>query len=222
MVVKKKTVLIISLVCLLVVVGYLNHQLTKKSLMQSSNEYQQHEEDQLMQINSLVDDDIVETVSENVAEEEIEDIAVVDSRDSMIDSLKSDVDDDIEETITKEENMRNTNYFIEYRLSRDKLRASLIDSLNEIVNNEKTNEEMRTKAQSEIIGIGQIAEMELYIEGLIKAKGFEDALVFLKEESARIVVSANELAEQDVMKILEIVKSEASIEASNIKIMKKF
>ncbi|MGF7057004.1 SpoIIIAH-like family protein [Brassicibacter mesophilus] len=222
MILKKKTVLIISLICLLVVVGYLNHQLTKKSLLQSSNEYQQHEEDQLMKINSLVDDSIVETVSENLSEVELDDIPVVDSRDSMIDDLKTDTDDDIEETITKEENMRSSNYFIEYRLSRDKLRASLIERLNEIVNNEKTNEDMRTNAQNEIISIGQIAETELYVEGLVKAKGFEDALVFLKNDSARVVVSVKELSEQDVMKILEIVKSETSIDPSNIKIMKKF
>jgi len=221
MILKKKTVLIISLICLLVVVGYLNHQLTKKSLLQSSNEYQQHEEDQLMRINSIADDSVVETASENLSDEVVDDIAIVDSRDSIIDGLKSDTDDDIEETITKEKNMRSSNYFIEYRLSRDKLRASLIDRLNEIVNNDKTSEEMRTNAQNEIMSIGQTAELELYIEGLVKAKGFEDALVFLKDDSARVVVSSSELSEQDVMKILEIVKTETGIDPSNIKIMKK-
>lgn len=92
----------------------------------------------------------------------------------------------------------------------------------EIINNENTNDEVRTKAQNEIISIGQVAELELSLEGLIKAKGYEDVLVFLSDDSVRVVVSINELTEQDVAKIFEIVRNETSIDASNIKIMKKF
>ncbi len=43
--------------------------------------------------------------------------------------------------------MQSKNYFIEQRLARDKLRASLIDRINEIVNNENTSDETRTEAQ---------------------------------------------------------------------------
>lgn len=220
MYIKKKTALIISLVCLLVVVGYVNHQLTKRSLRETSSDYQQHEENQLMEISKIIDDDIASISSEDIESEE--DIEVIDSKSGEIGSLKKDTEDNIETVITKEESFRSSNYFIEHRLSRDKLRASLIDRLNEIINNENTNEETRTKAQTEIIALGQVAELELSLEGLIKSKGFEDALVFIGDDSARVVVSTDELTEQDMVKIFEIVKSEADIEAGNIKIMKKF
>jgi stage III sporulation protein AH len=101
------------------------------------------------------------------------------------------------------------------------MRAGLIDKLNDIVNNEKTKAETRDEAQKEIMRIGALSENELYIEGLIKAKGFDDALVFLKEDSAKVVVSAKELTEQDVVKILEIIKSETNLDSDKIKIMKK-
>ncbi len=82
--------------------------------------------------------------------------------------------------------MQSKNYFIEQRLARDKLRASLIDRINEIVNNENTSDETRTEAQKKIMAIGgDLAEKELTIEGLIKAKGFEEALVFLTEENLK-------------------------------------
>lgn len=45
--------------------------------------------------------------------------------------------------------------------------------------------------------------------------------MFLGDNSARVVVSVDELTEQDVVKIYEIIKSEANIETTNIKIMKK-
>lgn len=214
MYIRKKTALIVSLICLLVVVGYINHELTKRSLLQSSGDYQQHEE-QLMKLSKTIDEDTVETSLEDSSASK--DIDIVDSKSNIIEDLKKNADDDIESVITKEESFKNRNYFIEYRLSRDKLRATLIDRLNEIINNENTKEDIRASAQNEIIALGQVAELELSIEGLIKAKGFEDALVFLGDNSVRIVVSVNELTEQDVVKIFEIVKNETSIEASNIK-----
>lgn len=220
MYIKKKNALIIALVCLLAVVGYVNHELTKRSLRETSSDYQQHEENQLMEISKIIDYDNVEISNDD--QEAEEDVEIVDSKSDEIGDLKKDTDDNIESVITKEESFNSSNYFIEHRLSRDKLRASLIDRLNEIINNENTNGETRAKAQEEIIALGRVAELELSLEGLIKAKGFEDALVFLGDNSARVVVSTNELTEQDVVKILEIVKSETDIEAGNIKIMKKF
>ncbi len=68
---------------------------------------------------------------------------------------------------------------------------------------------------------GDLAEKELTIEGLIKAKGFEEALVFLTEENLKIIVSVAELTEQDVVKILNIAMGETDLDADNIKIMKK-
>lgn len=117
--------------------------------------------------------------------------------------------------------MSSKNYFVEYRLSRDKLRASLVDRLDLIVNNANTTETVRSEAQKEIMKIGNHSETELQIEGLIKGKGFEDAIVFLSDKDIKIVVSSLELKEQDMVKILDIVKSETDYDANNIKIMKK-
>ncbi|SDY48373.1 stage III sporulation protein AH [Proteiniborus ethanoligenes] len=220
MYIKKKTITIISLICLLLVVGYLNHELTKKSLLPSSNDYRQYEEEEIMELSKTVNEDLKETSNENT--DNSDSIDIVDSRDNTIDNLKKQTDHDIEDVIAEEVSTKNRNYFTEYRLSRDKLRATLIDRLYEIINNENTNDEVRTKAQNEIISIGQVAELELSLEGLIKAKGYEDVLVFLSDDSVRVVVSINELTEQDVAKIFEIVRNETSIDASNIKIMKKF
>jgi len=80
---------------------------------------------------------------------------------------------------------------------------------------------MRTEAQKKIMKIGELSEKELVVEGLIKAKGFDDVLIFLTDESAKVVVSTEELNEQDVVKILDVVMTETDLEASNIKIMKK-
>lgn len=221
MIIRKKTIFLISLVILLVVVGYINHQLTIQSSKQSSTEYKAHEEGLLEIYNPNINNSI-ETSNESMISENTPQIEIIDSKQNEISELTTEANSDIEEIITKEENRKRSNYFIEYRLSRDKLRATLIERLNDIIYNGNTTEEIRTQAQKRIISIGDISEKELNIEGQIKAKGFDDALVFIKEDSARVVVSIDELTEQDVMKILNIVMEETSLEASNIVIMEKF
>ncbi len=69
--------------------------------------------------------------------------------------------------------------------------------------------------------LGNHSEIELQIEGLIKSKGYDDAIVFLTNKDIKVVVSAPELGEQDMVKILEIVKSETDFDTKDIKIMKK-
>ncbi|MBV1817388.1 SpoIIIAH-like family protein [Anaerosalibacter bizertensis] len=213
----KKPAIITILVALLVLTGYINHQMTQNSVSKISNDYQNHEEKELAKTQQENNKDSIETISkekdskkENVGKEG-----------ENLSNLTEEINTNIEKNISKEENLKSRNYFVEHRLSRDKMRANLVDDLKDIVDDEKTNNEVRAKAQSEIIKMGEISEQELHIEGLIKAKGFDEALVFLKGDGAKIVVSSDELTEQDVVKILDIVKSETELDSSNIKIMKK-
>lgn len=213
----KKPAIITILVALLVLTGYINHQMTQNSVSKISNDYQNYEEKELAKTQQENNKDSIETISkekdskkENVGKEG-----------ENLSNLTEEINTNIEKNISKEENLKSRNYFVEHRLSRDKMRANLVDDLKDIVDDEKTNNEVRAKAQSEIIKMGEISEQELHIEGLIKAKGFDEALVFLKGDGAKIVVSSDELTEQDVIKILDIVKSETELDSSNIKIMKK-
>lgn len=222
----KRPAIVVMLILLLVLTGYVNHNLTKRASSRVSSEYQQYEEMELAK-EKQAENDLVAAISEG-KEDELE---IIDSKDekeeeedeanSAVDELVESTEGDISETISSEQNLQSKNYFVEQRLSRDKLRANLVDRLNEIVNNENSSQEMVTDAQKKIMKIGELSEKELTIEGLIKAKGFNEALVFLTETDAKIVVDADQLTEQDVIKILDIVINETDLDASNIKIMEK-
>jgi len=218
----KRPVIVVMLILLLLLTGYVNHNLTKRASSRVSREYQQYEEMELSK-EKQSDNDLVPAISEGKDEE----MEIIDTDDekgnetSNVDGLVKNTEDDISETISNKENLKSKNYFVEQRLSRDKLRASLVDRLNDIVNNENSSQEMVTEAQRKIMKIGEIAEKELTIEGLIKAKGFNEALVFLTEKDAKVVVDVEDLTEQDVVKILDIVINETDLDASNVKIMKK-
>lgn len=211
----KKPAIITILIVLLVLTGYVNHQLTQKSMSRISSDYQRHEE---REMENLTDDTNQPTIND-VEKDEIE--IVEGEVDKEVSQLTEEINMNIEEAISKENNLQSKNYFVEYRLARDRMRGNLVERLKEIITDDKSSSEMIDKAQNEIMRIGNITESELYMEGLIKAKGFDDVLVFLKEDGVKVVVSADELLEQDVIKILDVVKNETNLEASQIKIMKK-
>lgn len=217
----KRPVIIVLLIILLVFTGYINHNLTKQASSRVSSDYQEYEEMELAKETQAEDNRLVPTISEG---EEIDDFEILDSESTdveNVDEILTEGEENISETISSEKSLASKNYFIEQRLSRDKQRASTIDRLNEIVNNENSSQEMITEAQKKIIEVGDISEKELTIEGLIKAKGFEEALVFLTNNNAKVVVETKELTEQDVVQILEIVVNETDLDAVNVKIMKK-
>lgn len=208
----KRPAIIGLLLILLIFTGYLNYQFTQQALRKTSQEYQRHEKVEMqnyLNSNDYALEDNIEIVDSLIPGEE--NIAEVIS--STNETIKGEIDKEVVNI--------NKNYFVEQRLSRDKLRASLIDRLAGIVDNDQTNETMRTEAQKEIINIGRISEAELQIESLVKSKGFDEALVLLTDKDVKVIVSVEELTETEMVKILDIVRSETEFDIDNIKIMKK-
>lgn len=229
----KRPAIIGLLLVLLMFTGYLNYQLTQDAILKASDDYKEYEE--LEMANYKSDDydiseevDSVDEVDAAAVEEATDDeIAIVDSiEDENTSEVISANNDEYSQSLESESagdsgSSSNMDFFVEYRLSRDKLRANSVDRLNNIVDNEQTTEDVRSKAQEDIIKIGKVSENELQIEGLVKSKGFDEALVFITDEDIKVVVSAEELTEQDTVKILDIVMNETEFEAESIKIMKK-
>lgn len=213
----KRPAIIGILLILLVFTGYLNYQFTQQALRKTSKDYQRYEA-------SERDNFLASEGRDEAEDNKDEEIEIVDSGQSSEDDVAQVVSSgnkDIKEQVGEEVSNLNIDYFVEHRLSRDKLRANLIDRLVEIVDNDKTDDAKRAEAQEEIMEIGRISETELRIEGLVKSKGFEEVLVLLTDEDIKVVVSTDELTETDMVKILDIVKAETDFEMDSIKIMKK-
>src|SRR5690606_22374364 len=161
------------LVLLLIFTGYLNHHFTQQAQIKSSKDYQNHE---------------LEEMARNLELRDSLDELVLDPTDhvDIIETAK-DEESEVLETMYSDALKDSKNDFVEYRLSRDKLRATLVDKLNEIVMNENTSEAVRADAQREIMKLGANSEVELQIEGLIKSKGYDDAIVFITDKDIKVV-----------------------------------
>ena len=114
---------------------------------------------------------------------------------------------------------QSVNSFADFRTERERIRTQELTSIDSIINNENTDTETLAEAQKMKLEIADIMEKELLIEGLLKAKGFEDAVITLSDDSVNVIVKQAELNEQQVAQVLEIVLRETdNMTAENVKI----
>jgi len=125
----KKPAIIMILIVLLVFTGYINHNLTLKANSKISSDYQRYEESEMARKFDSDEKELVEAISKGEGDEE-GDIEIIDTIEGKnIDSITQETNKNIGQNISKEASLQSKNYFIEQRLARDKLRASLIDRM---------------------------------------------------------------------------------------------
>lgn len=112
-------------------------------------------------------------------------------------------------------------FYAEYRLERDRLRSERIDLLREVAKAGKNEDNSRQKAQDAIIKITLDRQKELEMENLIKAKGFSDALVFIRENSVNAIIKTNTLSKEEVMQIADIIAKSTGVRPEDITISTK-
>lgn len=107
-------------------------------------------------------------------------------------------------------------YFSSAKLSREQARAKNEETLMEIVNNAKMEETQKQDAVNSLIHLTEISEMETAAETLLGAKGFQNAIVTITNDSVDVVVDAEGLTKQQIVQIQDIVKRKTKTEAENI------
>lgn len=99
------------------------------------------------------------------------------------------------------------------------MRTQELTSIDSIINNENTDTQTLAEAQKMKLELTDTMEKELLIEGLLKAKGFEDAVITISDTAVNVIVKQKDLTKQQVAQVLEIVLREAGdISAENVKI----
>ena len=109
--------------------------------------------------------------------------------------------------------------FADFRTERERVRTQELTSIDSIINNENTDTQTLAEAQKMKLELTDTMEKELLIEGLLKAKGFEDAVITISDAAVNVIVKQKDLTKQQVAQVLEIVLREAGdISAENVKI----
>lgn len=111
-------------------------------------------------------------------------------------------------------------FFTEYRLERDKIRSERFDVLRGMVKNSKT-EEGKQRIQESILRLVQEKQREYEMENLIKARGFQDALVVIQDKSVNAIVKAQAFTRDEVTQVAEVISQVTGVRPEDITISAK-
>ena len=128
---KGRGFVVVTLAAMLVVVGTVNYQLSRKSLLETSKEFTAYEQAQN---------------EKNTDTDDKEEVKVVDSKENQVEEKVTEASKQIEKQLTSEKNMKKATYILDMKMTREKQRNSLTQDLNEMINNPSTSEEARKEA----------------------------------------------------------------------------
>lgn len=115
----------------------------------------------------------------------------------------------------------SANYFAQYRNERITTRNDELLQLDAIIASADVDTAEKNQALAMKIELTEMTEKELLLETLIKAYGFEDAVVVigLDSENVNVIAKSQELTTDDAILIYSIVSEEANVSPENVKII---
>lgn len=111
-------------------------------------------------------------------------------------------------------------FFTEYRLEREKIRSERSELLRDSIKNAK-NDESRIRAQDIVLKLISEKQKEAEMENLIRAKGFADSLVVIRENSVSAIIKATSLSREEVVQVADLINRVSGIKLENISISAK-
>ncbi|MEJ6950084.1 SpoIIIAH-like family protein [Natronospora cellulosivora (SeqCode)] len=120
----------------------------------------------------------------------------------------------------KEEDV-DKNFFIDYRLEREKARSEQINLYREMINNPNTDDNTKKEAQRLMLALSEKMEREMEIESLIRARGYKDALAYIHDQAVDVIVHTNGLEREDVARIGDIIIKVSGFRSEDVTIIEK-
>lgn len=115
----------------------------------------------------------------------------------------------------------DANFYVEYRLERERARGQRVEWLREVINNAHSNDETRQKAQEDLMSISNCMAKEVELENLIKAKGYRDAAVLIDTSSVTAVVAAGSLAAAEAGGLADLLARGTGVDPGSIIVIAK-
>ncbi len=110
-------------------------------------------------------------------------------------------------------------YFTTARLNRQQSRDEAVETISQMIGQEGLDEEKKDALTMQATQIAQAVETETKVENMVKAKGFEDCMVYIDDEKANISVQTQGLLPEEAAQIKDIILRETNVSAENISIV---
>lgn len=216
----KNQLIITTLAFMLAIAGYISYDRANNKDQAKQTNADALEEDYVID-NSTYDIyeeiDSAETMGEEIALEDSQEVAVEDTLNETEDAL-SDSEEILNpgETVLTSLNVTGANYAAEVKLNREQIRSKNKEALLEIIDNESLSEEQKQDAVNEMVTLTDIAEKEANAEMLLEAKGFTNVVVSISDDTCDVVVDMGDVNDAKRAQVEDIVKRKTGIAAENI------
>ena len=112
-------------------------------------------------------------------------------------------------------------YFTQTSLTRQESRDEAMEVLKNVTEDANATEEAKAEARAMLAKIASDIQNESNIETLVKAKGFEDCIAVISEDSVSVIVKAESLQAAQAAQIFSIAYETTGINPENISIINK-
>lgn len=199
-IIKKNQLTILVLALMLVTAGYLNYT----NSVQTGTE-----------IASLGDATLVSaSISNNV----VENTQMIDE--NNIESNKNAYKIEVEQTSQIKKTDIN-DYFATTRLDRDTMYSQMLESYQKIIDSQTSSSKQKEAAQKEIDTIHKNKNSIMIAENLIKAKGIEEVVILINDDSISVIAHKEKLEKEDIAQIQSIIAREMNAKIEDIHIQEK-
>lgn len=106
-----------------------------------------------------------------------------------------------------------------FRSEREQLRQMEKGQLNDIIYNASGDEASASLARQRLLELMDCESRELEVEGILKARGFEDVLAVVRGDACNILVRGAALSQRENAIILDLVLRQTGIIGGNVKII---
>jgi len=116
------------------------------------------------------------------------------------------------------ESAEGKNFFVEYRIERERARGKRVELLREIMADPNASTGTRQAAQNQLLSIAREMDAEVRLENLLRAKGFEEVAVFVEGEKITVVVP-DEISPEQNTSITNLIARGVDVLPENVMII---
>lgn len=110
----------------------------------------------------------------------------------------------------------NANFYSNYRTEREATRTQEIQFYDSIIASATASADAKAEAESNKMALISQMEKELVTEGIIRGKGFDDAIVTTSSTNVNVFVKSSELTSAEVAQISLVVTEQLGVELDRI------
>lgn len=132
----------------------------------------------------------------------------------QVDSKQLDMPKNKEE-VAQEIHGSSSDYFIETKLERDELQAQRMEEYLSIMTNAE-DEKAVMQAKEDYDRLVTQQDTEMTVESLIKALGYNEAVIISKDNRVNVIVQADKLERQNAVEIMKLVTQHMEVPSENI------